>query len=166
MTPFTIRQITTESEWDEALSLLISVYVGGGFVDPARAADLFSRHEIDGEALALIAITPASRVCGVVFMLHPGGRLRQIAENGEDEFRLLGVDPECRRAGIGEALVRECLRIATARSSSRMVLSTQETMRDDHRLYERLGFSRQPDRDWQSRKSRRSMLVYSLDISH
>ena len=148
------------------MSLLISVYVGGGFVDPIRAAELFSRQNIDGEALALIAITPASRVCGVVFMLHPGGRLRQIAEDGEDEFRLLGVDPEYRGAGIGEALVRECLRIARARSSRRMVLSTQKTMRDAHRLYERLGFSRQPDRDWQSSKSGISMLVYSLALSN
>src|SRR5690348_15493542 len=105
MAPFTIRQIKTTSEWDEALSLLIAVYVGGGFVDPIRAAELFSRENIDGEALPLIAITPASRVCGVVFLLHPGGRLRQIAEDGEDEFRLLGVDPEYRGTGIGEALV-------------------------------------------------------------
>jgi ribosomal protein S18 acetylase RimI-like enzyme len=164
MTPFTIRQITTAAEWDEALSLLTSVYVGGGFVDPTRAADLFSRQNIDGEALALIAMTPASRVCGVVFLLHPGGRLRQIAEEGEEEFRLLGVDAKQRGAGIGEALVRECLRIATARSSRRMVLSTQETMRDAHRLYERLGFSRQPARDWQSRTSHRSMLVYTLAL--
>lgn len=45
-----------------------------------------------------------------------------------------------------------------------MVLSTQPTMRDAHRLYERLGFSRQPHRDWQSSTSRRSMLVYSLAL--
>ena len=62
MTPFTIRQITTAPEWDEALSLLFAVYVEGGFVDRLRAAELFSRQNIDGEALALIAITPASRV--------------------------------------------------------------------------------------------------------
>jgi ribosomal protein S18 acetylase RimI-like enzyme len=49
---------------------------------------------------------------------------------------------------VGELLVRECLARARAAGKRRMVLSTDPSMRAAHRLYERLGFTRLPERDW------------------
>lgn len=44
--------------------------------------------------------------------------------------------------------MRDCLERARAAGVSSVVLSTQPQMRAAHRLYERLGFSRDPDLDW------------------
>jgi ribosomal protein S18 acetylase RimI-like enzyme len=45
--------------------------------------------------------------------------------------------------------VRACVERARATEGCvRVVLSTQRTMRAAHRVYERLGFTRTPERDW------------------
>ena len=63
-----------------------------------------------------------------------------------DEIRMLGVAPNAQGRGAGTALVREC--VARAGGSRRVVLSTQTVAHGSHRLYERLGFVREPARDW------------------
>ena len=56
---------------------------------------------------------------------------------------------EARGRGAGEALVRACVERARAvEGCVSVVLSTQRTMRAAHRIYERLGFTRTPERDW------------------
>lgn len=62
---------------------------------------------------------------------------------------MLAVARESRGRGAGETLVRA--RVDPARATDgcvRVVLSTQRTMHAAHRIYERLGFTRTPDRDW------------------
>jgi hypothetical protein len=61
---------------------------------------------------------------------------------------MLAVDPDARGAGAGEALVRACLEAASADGCSLVRLSSLESMRAAHRLYERLGFARTPSYDW------------------
>nr|WP_307782764.1 GNAT family N-acetyltransferase [Tenggerimyces flavus] len=56
----------------------------------------------------------------------------------------------CRRGkGVGEALVRACLKEAVAEGKHGVVLSSSTAMAPAHRLYERLGFRRAADRDWE-----------------
>ena len=50
---------------------------------------------------------------------------------------------------MGEALVRACMDRARAAGARRLRLSTQPDMHAAHRLYERLGFARTPDLDWE-----------------
>jgi ribosomal protein S18 acetylase RimI-like enzyme len=71
----------------------------------------------------------------------------ELEHDGESGFRMLGVAPEARRRGVGEALVRTCIARARAAGRSGMAISTVPTMVAAHRLYERLGFVRAPDRD-------------------
>lgn len=62
---------------------------------------------------------------------------------------MLAVARESRGRGAGETLVRA--RVDPARATDgcvRVVLSTQRTMHAAHRIYERLGFTRTPDRGW------------------
>jgi ribosomal protein S18 acetylase RimI-like enzyme len=61
---------------------------------------------------------------------------------------MLVVDPAARGRGVGEALVRACIERATRAGAPVLRLSTQPEMRAAHRLYERLGFVRTPERDW------------------
>ena len=64
-------------------------------------------------------------------------------------MRMLAVDPGARRRGIGERLVRACIERATEDERAAMVLLTETFMVEAQRIYERLGFVRTPERDWQ-----------------
>jgi ribosomal protein S18 acetylase RimI-like enzyme len=158
-----IREVSSEPDWDQALTLLLSVYVDEGFTQAESAPQLFCRSRIDGHGEFLIASDTNGNVLGAVVLLSEKSGLRQIAQAGEAEFRLLGVSPKARGRGIGCELVQECLRRARSSRARRMVLSTQTTMLAAQRLYERLGFTRQPDRDWRISNGRQ-MWVYSLEL--
>jgi ribosomal protein S18 acetylase RimI-like enzyme len=86
-------------------------------------------------------------VCGAVtFVADPESPWLEWAEPAETQIRLLAVDPAVQGRGVGERLVRAC--ITRARELDRpIVLHTTQWMAGAHRLYERLGFVRRPDRD-------------------
>ncbi|PBC61181.1 GNAT family N-acetyltransferase [Streptomyces sp. Tue6028] len=91
----------------------------------------------------------ARRLLGGVTFVPRGGAMADIARPGEAEIRMLAVAREARGRGAGEALVRDCVDRARATEGCvRIVLSTQHSMHAAHRIYERLGFTRTPDRDW------------------
>jgi ribosomal protein S18 acetylase RimI-like enzyme len=81
----------------------------------------------------------------------------------EAAFRMLVVDPAARGRGVGETLVRACLDQARAAGRARMVLSTSTEVRSAHRLYERPGFTRLPERDW-SPNPGIELLVYAREL--
>jgi GNAT superfamily N-acetyltransferase len=88
------------------------------------------------------------RLLGTVTFSPPGSPYREIAREGEGEFRMLAVDPAAQGAGVGTALVRWCIDRSRDLQHGRMVLCTQVENATAHRLYERLGFVRLPERDW------------------
>ena len=67
---------------------------------------------------------------------------------GEGEFRMLAVASAARGRGAGTALVRACAAAARARGHRALVCSSQDRMVAAHRIYARLGFVRDPARDW------------------
>ena len=52
---------------------------------------------------------------------------------------------------MGEVLTRACVELARDRGCERVILSSGTWMTSAHRLYERLGFVRVPERDWSPR---------------
>lgn len=92
---------------------------------------------------------PVGAVLGGVTFVPAGGPMADIAGPGEAEIRMLAVSRPARGRGVGESLVRACVERARAVPGCvRVVLSTQPAMHTAHRLYERLGFTRTPGRDW------------------
>jgi predicted N-acetyltransferase YhbS len=65
------------------------------------------------------------------------------------ELRLLAVSPSARGLGVGELLVHECIRRARAEGAESIGLHTSDSMRGAMRLYERMGFVRAPETDFQ-----------------
>lgn len=65
------------------------------------------------------------------------------------ELRLLAVAPEARGAGVGQALVGECIRRARRMGASELGLHTSESMAAAMRMYLRMGFVRAPEHDFQ-----------------
>ncbi|MGV9699831.1 GNAT family N-acetyltransferase [Streptomyces sp. NPDC003470] len=100
-------------------------------------------------AAQVLAAAADGRILGGVTFVPSGGPMADIARPGEAEIRMLAVHHEARGRGVGEALVRSCVdRARAVEGCARVVLSTQRTMHTAHRLYERLGFVRTPERDW------------------
>ncbi|MFJ2258010.1 GNAT family N-acetyltransferase [Streptomyces sp. NPDC087844] len=92
---------------------------------------------------------PRHRLRGGVTFVPSGGPMADIARAGEAEIRMLAVAKEARGRGVGTLLVRACVGRARATAGcGAVVLSTQRTMHSAHRVYERLGFTRTPVRDW------------------
>ena len=88
------------------------------------------------------------RLLGNVTSCPPGSTWREIARDDEGEFRMLAVDPAARGSGAGTALARHCEERAREHGATGMALSSLAEMRAAHRIYERLGYARDPGRDW------------------
>ncbi|WP_137993436.1 GNAT family N-acetyltransferase [Streptomyces vilmorinianum] len=118
-----------------------------------------------GEAEVLVAVDAAGTVLGGV-TFTPGGRpWADIAADDEAEFRMLAVAKDARGRGVGEALVRACVERARALEGCvRIRLSTQPGMASAHRIYERMGFVRTPERDWKPIPDMDPLLTYGLEL--
>jgi GNAT superfamily N-acetyltransferase len=87
-------------------------------------------------------------VVGVVTYCPPGSPWREIGRDDEGEFRMLAVDPAAQGAGAGTALARLCEERAREHGARGMALSSLATMAAAHQVYGRLGYARDPERDW------------------
>lgn len=101
----------------------------------------------DAEAEVWVAVD-GDRLLGLVTYCPPGSRWREIGRDDEGEFRMLAVDPAAQRAGAGTALARHCEQLAREGGATGMALSSLATMTAAHRVYARLGYAREPRRDW------------------
>jgi predicted N-acetyltransferase YhbS len=65
------------------------------------------------------------------------------------EIRLLAVSPAARGQGVGAALVRECMRRARQAGFAAVTLHTTDMMAVAMSMYERIGFVRAPELDFE-----------------
>ncbi|MGI5505195.1 GNAT family N-acetyltransferase [Lentzea sp. CA-135723] len=131
-------------------SLTVEAYRADGFVGDhddyaSLLADSASRFR---DASLLVAQAESGAVLGSVTVVHPGTPYAEISRPGELEFRMLSVSAAARGRGVGEALVRAVIDEARTAGATHVVLSSSEKMLAAHRLYERMGFTRLPERDW------------------
>lgn len=88
------------------------------------------------------------RVGGTVTWAGHGSGQREIGQDGEAEFRMLGVAPMLQGRGIGRALVDAVVGRARQDGYAALVMCSDSWMVSAHRLYEGAGFVRLPERDW------------------
>lgn len=143
--------------------LTVSVYVGGGLAGGDYATELADVAGRADRAELLVVRDEDDRLVGSVALVLDGdfGEVTETAD--EAAVRMLVVDPAAQGRGIGALLMTECLRRAQEAGKRRMVLSTSTVMTAAHRLYERLGFTRLPERDW-SPVAGVELLVYARDL--
>ncbi|MGP4050129.1 GNAT family N-acetyltransferase [Streptomyces sp. 2A115] len=146
-----IRQAEPE-EYTALGEITAQAYLGDGLLDFGESDEYLGelRNVAKRAAAAdvLVAVEGARLLGGVTFV-PSGGPMADIARQGEAEIRMLAVAREARGRGAGETLVRACVDRARATDGCvHVVLSTQRSMHSAHRVYERLGFTRTPERDW------------------
>ena len=146
--PSVVVEAATPEDHDRIAELTVAVYVDGGYASPAYATELADVAGRATRAELLVARDDAGLVVGSVALVLEGDFGEVLASDEEAGFRMLVVDPAAQGRGIGAALVESCLTRARAAGKRRVAISTSTRMTAAHRLYERLGFTRLPERDW------------------
>lgn len=147
MPDVTVRRATADDYLD-AGAVTLAAYqpflTGAEDEYAVRLADAASR---DAEAELWVAEADGA-LLGCVTLCPPGSPWREIARDDEGEFRMLAVSPEAQGRGVGRALVEHVLDRFRDDGASAVAMSSLRIMTTAHRLYERLGFTRLPERDW------------------
>jgi ribosomal protein S18 acetylase RimI-like enzyme len=142
--------------------LTAGVYVGDGLAPPEYVPTL-ANAAARAELAELLVARDGDAIVGSVALVLDGEFGEVLHGDDEAGFRMLVVHPSARGRGIGELLVMACLDRAREAGKRRMVISTDRRMTTAHRLYERLGFTRLPERDW-SPLPGVELLVYARDL--
>ena len=145
--------------------LTVQAYVADGLLshDDWYAGELRAADKRAAEAELLVAVD-GDQLLGTVTFTQPGSPWAEISQPGEAEFRMLAVAPEARRRGVGSALARWCVDRAREQGCTSVVISSHPDMHTAHRMYERMGFVRAAERDWDASDTVR-LVAYVLDLT-
>lgn len=98
----------------------------------------------------LVAVDDDGTVLGgVTYVGDPSSPSAEFDDPEAAGIRMLAVALDAQGRGVGEALTRACIDRAVAAGRRRILLHSTEGMTTAHRLYERLGFVRDPGLDWE-----------------
>lgn len=137
-------------EVGQAGEIAVAAYLADGLLDNADDYESHLRDAADRAANAelLVAVDDDGTVLGSVTVARYGTKYAQIARADELEFRMLATAVPARGRGVGELLTRAVLNRARELGCRRVVLCLVDANIKARRLYERLGFTRLPERDW------------------
>jgi ribosomal protein S18 acetylase RimI-like enzyme len=150
-------------DFDRIADLSVRVYVGGGLASEGYTSDLADVAGRASRAELLVVRDDNGHVVGSVALVLSGDFGEVTTSDEEAAFRMLVVDPAAQGRGLGTLLVTTCLDRARAAGKRRMVIATGTRMTAAQRLYERLGFTRLPERDW-SPVPGIDLIVYSREL--
>ena len=161
--PFTIR-LAEPAEYAAVGELTAEAYANDGFI-PAGSdyGDTLRAAADRAERAELWIATDGTDLLGTVTYCVPGSFYGEIGQPHEGEFRMLGVSAKARGLGVGTALTQRCIDRSRDLGFTHVVLSSADYMKPAHRIYERLGFTRVPDRDWSPRPGVH-LYAYSLAL--
>ena len=137
-------------EFEAVGDLTVAAYARNGHLPPGAdyLAELRDAAHRAAVATLLVAVDPDGAIVGTVAYCGPDSVMAEVARAGEAEFRMLAVHPAAQGRGVGALLSGECVRRARAQGCRAVVLCVIEGNEGARRLYERMGFTRTPDRDW------------------
>ena len=145
-----IRALTADDDLDAFGRIVLASYraLAGAPHEPEYELELLDvarRVEVATVFGAFDRYTPLG--C-ITFVGDASSPFAEDLEAGESSFRMLAVDAAAQGRGIGELLVERCIDEARRAGSDAVFIHSGTWMPTAHRLYGRLGFVRQPHRDW------------------
>jgi ribosomal protein S18 acetylase RimI-like enzyme len=143
--PVTVRPVRPD-EYDAVGQLVVEAYRTLGDVGSYEQ----HLHDVAGRVASgeVLVAQVGRRVVGTVTFVDGQTVLSEADDPDAATIRMLGVATEARGSGVGETLVRACINRAQASGRRRVRLHTRTSMTSAQRLYERLGFRRDPEHDW------------------
>jgi ribosomal protein S18 acetylase RimI-like enzyme len=158
---FQILDYQGTSEEDSEITLLLTrVFVEEGFTDKSDAETMFTPTEVRRRGDIILAKSIAGKLLGMIIFVPSTSPARQIADIDEAEIHLLAVHPEARGQGVASRLILLCEQRAISYGYSKMVLSTQQTMKQAHQVYKSQGYRRNSARDWSNTGTNKVFNVY------
>jgi ribosomal protein S18 acetylase RimI-like enzyme len=163
-----IREAAPE-EMAEVGDIRVAAYVAGGSLSAgSRYAATLRELGADGKDLVLVAVIPeddgmSEWVIGTIMLQRWPNTGQVVGGPDEAEVRALAVRPEAQRGGVGAELLGRLIERANETGIGQLVLCTKPEMNAAHRLYERAGFIRRPERDWAPVPDM-TLLVYDLRL--
>jgi ribosomal protein S18 acetylase RimI-like enzyme len=130
----------------------------GNYADHLR--DIDSRAK---DAVVLVALEGDEIIGTVTYVPGLSSPFAVHLKDGEAMIRMLSVAPAHKRRGVGRALSLACVERARAEGSSAIVLHADEIMDASQRLYESIGFRRDPARDFHP-DDQTFVICYVLDL--
>ncbi|TRW43494.1 GNAT family N-acetyltransferase [Georgenia yuyongxinii] len=131
--------------------LCVAAYRAAGMAEEDDGYALQLRDVAARAADAVVLVARAGReVLGTVTLAAAGTAYADLARGDELEVRMLAVDPAVQRRGVAEVLLRGAAEWAAEQGYPALVLSvlSHDGPGTPHRLYERLGYRRDPARDY------------------
>ena len=95
-------------------------------------------------AVVLVAVEDDQVLGGVTFVPDADNPMAEHDVADAASMRMLAVSADAQGRGVGQALVEACLDQARAAGASELLLHSTQWMSGAHRLYQRLGFHRDP----------------------
>lgn len=147
-------------EFQEVGQLLVNTYSQiDGFPKKEEQPDYYSLLANIGQFTRrpatelLVAVAPDGRLAGCVVyfsdMQYYGSGGTATQEKNASGFRLLAVDPDFRNKGIGKLLSIACIQKARKDRNEKLVIHSTKSMKVAWKMYEKLGFERAPELDFQ-----------------
>lgn len=156
-------RVATAEDAEAIVALWTEAYFDegeGGRDTPYSHSDF---EQTQAAAAHLLVSEPDGAVVGVIALLAPDEPTRAVALAGEAELARLVVSSTARRQGIGRALANRCAELAQSEGWLAISLWSRPYQRAGHRLYESLGYQRQPERD-STDETGFDRLVFRLDL--
>ena len=158
-------RLAQEHEYEAIGELTVLAYRSGGVLvdDDGYAATLA---DVAGRAVlaeVYVLLGDDGALVGTVTLSPHGTAYAQVSRPGDLEFRMLAVAPEAGGHGYGSRLVAFCAEQGRARDHRALAICVIDTNASALRLYDHLGFVRQPDRDVEPSPGVR-LLVLTLDL--
>jgi GNAT superfamily N-acetyltransferase len=99
------------------------------------------------DSSVVVALVDGRLVGCLTYLADMHGPHGEFDDDDAASFRYFGVDPTAQGQGVGEAMVQWCLDTARSDGRRRIRIHTLESMPGAQRLYQRMGFVRDPDHD-------------------
>jgi ribosomal protein S18 acetylase RimI-like enzyme len=158
----TIRPAST-ADAEAVTALWTEAYFSEGEGGRDRPYNRSDFEETETAAMHLLVAERDGAVLGVVALLAPDESARAVALDDEAELARLVVSSAARRQGLGHALANRCTAVARSEDWPALCLWSRPYQRAGHRLYESLGYRRQPERD-STDETGFERLVFRLDL--
>lgn len=143
-----IRPIRPE-EHSELADVTVAAYLGIGHVDDEYEPELRDvGGRVAGAEVWVAVDDDGTVVGGVTYVPDRASPYAEFDAEHAAGIRMLSVAPDAQGQGIGEALVTHCVGRAHADARAELILHSGLSMVSAHRLYERMGFTRDPNLDW------------------